>query len=100
MYIELYDGAQDVFQRQLLMRQFAKEAYIRTDAKKSPSTKKPGSPPHSEAVPPWTSEEQTTLMDLKKNQRLRPSWKAVADRLKRSEADVRNQWSLLQANRG
>ena len=26
------DGAQDVFQRQLLMRQFAKEAYIKTDA--------------------------------------------------------------------
>ena len=26
------DGAQDVFQRQVLMRQFAKEAYIKTDA--------------------------------------------------------------------
>ena len=72
----------------------------RPKVKKSPTTKKSSSPPHSEAATPWTQEELTTLKDLKTNQRLRPSWKAVAERLKRSEADVKNQWSLMQANQG
>ena len=55
-------------------------------------------PEHSEAAAPWTSEELALLKELKNNQRQRPSWKTVADRLKRSEADVKNQWFLYKAN--
>ena len=70
----------------------------RPRAKKSPTTKRPSSPSHSEAASPWTPEDFATLKEIKTNQKLRPSWKAVAERLKRSEADVKNQWSLYQAN--
>ena len=75
-----------------------KKQLKRPRAKTSPTTKKPSSPPPSEAAPPWTPEELTILKELKTNQKLRPSWKAVAERLKCSEADVKNQWALLQAN--
>ena len=60
--------------------------------------KNPPAPRHSEAAPPWTSAELSLLNELKSNTKQRPSWKAVADRLKRSEADVKNQWALYKAN--
>ena len=70
----------------------------RPRAKRSNIDKSPSLPEHSEAAAPWTSEELALLKELKNNQRQRPSWKTVADRLKRSEADVKNQWFLYKAN--
>ena len=70
----------------------------RPRAKRSMVDKSPSRPAHSEAASPWTPEEISLLKELKTNQKQRPSWKAVADRLKRSEADVKNQWSLCKAN--
>ena len=64
--------------------------------KRSMVDKSPSLPEHSEAVSPWTPEEIAILKELKTNQKQRPSWKAVAERLKSSEADVKNQWSLCK----
>ena len=70
----------------------------RPRTKRSTVDKSPLSPDHSEAASPWTPEEIAILKELKTNQKQRPSWKAVAERLKRSEADVKNQWSWCKAN--
>ena len=69
-------------------------------SKKSPTNKKVSPPLHSEAASPWTEDERALLISLKSNKTGRPSWKAFADRLKRSEPDVRNQCALIQANLG
>ena len=70
----------------------------RSRIKRPVADKSPSLPEHSEAVFSWTPEEIAFLMELKTNQKQRPSWKAVAERLKRSEADVKNQWALCKAN--
>ena len=70
----------------------------RPRTKRSRMNKSPSLPHPSEAATPWTSAELTLLTELKSNTKQRPSWKAVADRLKRSEADVKNQWALYKAN--
>ena len=70
----------------------------RPRTKRSRMPKSPSLPHHSEAAPPWTSAELTLLTERKSNTNQRPSRKAVADRLKRSEADVKNQWALYKAN--
>ena len=68
--------------------------------KKSPGKKKPPLNPPSEAATPWSQEELALLIQLKNDKQGRPSWKAIAARVKRPESDVRNQWSLIQANVG
>ena len=70
----------------------------RPRAKRARADKSPPLPQHSEAASPWTPEELALLKELKNNLKQRPSWKAVAERLKRSEADVKNQWALYKAN--
>ena len=70
----------------------------RPRTKRARVEKSPHLPEHSEAASPWTQEELALLKELKTNVKQRPSWKAVAERLKRSEADVKNQWSLYKAN--
>lgn len=72
----------------------------KSPAKKPPRAKTPTGSNPSTAAPPWTDDELTLLVHLKTDNIGRPSWKAVASRLKRSEADVKNQWALLQANAG
>ena len=70
----------------------------RPRTKRSRVNKSPSLPHQSEAAKPWTPAELNLLTELKSNTKQRPSWKAVADRLKRSEADVKNQWALYKAN--
>ena len=84
----------------------AKKPAKRPRAKKSPTKKSPGKKKKplsnlpSEAATPWTQEELSLLIQLKNDKQNRPSWKAIAARVRRPESDVRNQWSLIQANVG
>ena len=72
----------------------------KSPTKKSPGKKKPLVNIPSEAASPWSQDDLALLIQLKNDKQGRPSWKAIAARFKRSESDVRNQWSLIQANLG
>ena len=102
-HVEAPDPAEIPFPRPTAS---VKKPAKRPRTKKSPTKKSPGKKKKplsnlpSEAATPWSQEELSLLIQLKNDKQSRPSWKAIAARVRRPESDVRNQWSLIQANVG